>query len=289
MITARFFSFFRYLNWATLVKTFQRAGEQRLPGLASEMAYNAMLSLFPSILALLAAIGLFEPLRASFAKLGDRVSEFAPQEALFLINGFVDSIGNSHNKGLFSLSFIFAVWTASGAIGSAMNALDLIHQIPPEQRRPFWKARLVALGLTIGTILLLMTACFLLFISTPILQMVLQQSGTLKSQLLPILRFLSLPAALGTIAYAFAFLYLWGPSRWTKGTPILPGAILAAIFWAILSNLFSYYVSNFVNYNAAYGAVGTFIVLMLWLNISCLVMLFGAQLNVSVGEVMKSH
>ena len=287
MICARFFRFFRYLNGATLVKTFQRAGEQRLPGLASEMAYNAMLSLFPSILALLAAIGLFEPLRSTFEKLGDRVSEIAPKEALFLINGFVDTIGNTHNQGLFSLSFIFAVWTASGAIGSAMNALDLIHQIPPAQRRSFWKAKLVALGLTISTILLLMTACFLLFISVPILEVVLEQSGTLKSQLVPILRFLSWPAALGTIAFAFAFIYLWGPSRWTKGTPILPGAILAAIFWAILSNLFRFYVSNFVNYNAAYGAVGTFIVLMLWLNISCLVMLFGAQLNVSVGEAMK--
>ena len=71
-----------------------------------------------------------------------------------------------------------------------------------------------------------------------------------------------------------------------KGMPILPGAVLAAISWAIISSLFRLYVSNFGQYNRVYGAVGTAIILMLWLQLSALVMLVGDQLNAVVGEEM---
>jgi membrane protein len=86
---------------------------------------------------------------------------------------------------------------------------------------------------------------------------------------------------------AFAFIYRYGPSRHHRGTPIFPGAILAAIFWAGFSGLLRVYVSNFANYNWTYGTIGTFIILLLWLNFSSLVMLLGAQLNVTVGKEMK--
>ncbi|MCL1468970.1 YihY/virulence factor BrkB family protein [Argonema galeatum] len=287
MLLARFFRFFRHLNWRTLKKTLQRAGQRRFPGLAAEMTYNAMLALFPSILALLTAIGLFESLQSSFKYLTVQLGSIAPKEALFLINGFTDTISLSQNKGLFSLSFIVALWTASGALSAAMEALDQINRIPPEQKRPFWKAKLVSLALTIGTILLLIAASFLVFISDLIVQMVARQSGNLEPGLLSIWRLLSWPTALVIIASAIAFIYRYGPSRWAPGMPIMPGAIVAAVSWAILSAFFRLYVSNFGNYNAAYGAIGAVIVLMLWLNLTSLVMLFGAQLNVSVGEAMQ--
>ncbi|HEY9882032.1 MAG TPA: YhjD/YihY/BrkB family envelope integrity protein, partial [Thermosynechococcaceae cyanobacterium] len=82
-------------------------------------------------------------------------------------------------------------------------------------------------------------------------------------------------------------IYRFGPSRWTVGTPILPGAILAAIFWAVLSGLFRFYVTHFGSYNRAYGVIGAVIVLLLWLYLSSLVMLIGAQLNVTVGAAMQ--
>jgi membrane protein len=92
---------------------------------------------------------------------------------------------------------------------------------------------------------------------------------------------------LGIVATAFAFIYRFGPSRWKHGTPIMPGAILAAISWAIISALFRLYVENFGNYNKVYGAVGAVIVLLLWLYMSSLVLLLGDQLNVTVGEAMQ--
>ncbi|MBD2003392.1 MULTISPECIES: YihY/virulence factor BrkB family protein [Cyanophyceae] len=287
MRSLRFFRFFRHLGWATLKKTFQRVAQRRLTGHSAEMAYNAMLALFPAILAILTAIGLFEFSTSTFDQLAGQLSEVAPKEVLFLIEGFVQEISQSRNQGLFSISFFAAIWASSGALSAAMNALDQIHQIPPERTRPFWKAKLISLGLTIGTILLLITASFLVFISDLIVRFVAYQSGLLGSGLLAIWRLFSWPMALIIVASAFAFIYRYGPSRWVKGTPIMPGAIVAAVSWAIISALFRLYVSNFGNYNRAYGAVGAVIVLMLWLYMSSLVLLIGDQLNVTVGESMR--
>jgi membrane protein len=287
MPKTHFISFFRFLNWLTLKNTFTRTIERRLVGLGSEIAFNAMLSLFPAILAMLTAIGLFEEsLQATFKQLAGQLSQVAPEEVLVLIRDFTTrEITSSKNTSLFSLSFAIAIWTASGAISTAMAAFDQIHQIPPQKKRPFWKAKLISLGLTIGTILLLVLASFLVFISDLLLGMVVNENSYLIF-LLHIWQLLRWPLALGIVAIAFSFIYRYGPSVWSSGTPMIPGAISAAVFWAILSALFRTYVANFGNYNKAYGAVGAVIVLMLWLWMSAAVMLIGEQLNVTVGEQM---
>jgi membrane protein len=287
MPSVRFFRFFYHLNFATLKQTVQRAGAQRLPGLAAEMAYNAMLAMFPAILAMLTAIGLFQPSQASFERLASQLSTVAPEEVLNLINGFVRQVSFERNQGLFSLSFVVALWAASGALSAAMTALDQIHQIPPKLARPFWKAKLVSLALTVGAILLLFAASTLVFISDFIIQVIAASQGEIiKVGMLRAWRTLSYPLALSIVAIAFAFIYRYGPSRWDRGMPILPGAILAAISWAALSGAFRLYVSHFGNYNRAYGTLGAVIVLMLWLYLSSLVLLVGDQLNVTVGEAM---
>ncbi|MEH2394773.1 MAG: YihY/virulence factor BrkB family protein [Nostoc sp.] len=288
MSKPRFIRFFRHLNWHTLKKTFARTTERRLLGLASEIAFNAMLSLFPAILALITAIGLLaESLQATFNKLANQLSQVLPEQALDLIRDFATTeITNSKNSSLFSLSFVLAIWTASGAVSTAMTALDQIHQIPPENIRPFWKAKLVSLGLTVGTMLLLVLASFLVFTSDWLLAMAVRGNGSLIF-LLHLWQLLRWPLALSIVAVAFGFVYRYGPSQWNSGTPMMPGAILAAVFWAILSALFRLYVANFGNYNKVYGAVGAVIVLMLWLSMSAAVLLIGDQLNVTVGEDMR--
>jgi membrane protein len=282
----RFFRFFRHLNFKTICSTIQAAGEQRLPGLAAEMAYNAMLSLFPAILAVLTAIGLFRPLKVTFEALASQLSEVVPTEALWLIQGFADAVSGSRDSGLFSISFVLALWTASGALSAAMAALDQIHCIPRRRVRPFWQARVVALGLTIGAILLLLLAVGLLFLSDIAVRNVAEYSGSFRFGVLRFWRLLTLPLVLVIMSLTFGFIYRYGPSRWNPGQPIMPGAVLAAIFWAIISNLFRLYVRHFGNYNQVYGTVGAVIVLMLWLYLSSLVLLVGDQLNVTVGRAM---
>ncbi len=288
MLKIRFFRFFRYLRWTTLKKTAIRVGERRLLGFSSEIAYNAMLSLFPAILAVLTAMGLFEESLQSFFKdLAVQVSKVAPDEALVLIRDFARQITQTKNSGLFSISFLVAIWAASGALSAAMNALDQIHKIPPAQIRPFWKSKLISIGLTIGTIALLVIASFLIFISDWLLKFFVRESGW--DVLLVIWQLLRWPLALAIVSTAFAFVYRYGPSIWDPGTPMMPGAVLAAVSWALVSGLFRLYVANYGNYNQVYGAVGAVIVLMLWLYMSAVVLLVGDQLNVTVGEAMRSH
>jgi membrane protein len=329
-----FFLFFSYLNFTTLRRAIWQAVQRRLGGLSAEMAYNAMLALFPTILATIAAIALFEEslqssllrfvnqfttendsLQVTFRDLATQLRIVAPDIAWELLKNVVTEITQTKSKSLFSLSFVAAMWIASSAVSAAMNALDEIQHIPPKYRRPFWKARLIALLLTFGSIVLLVTASFLILLGDFIVKFVvslivsipellpnlpgvslssisMEEAKAWASQavlLLDLWKLLSWPVALGIVSISFAFIYRFGPSRRLRGTPIVPGAILAALSWAGISALFRLYVNNFGNYNKVYGTVGAAIVLMLWLYMSSLVMLLGAQLNTTVGEQMRAQ
>ena len=164
----RFVTFFRYLNWKTLKEVGVRAVEQRLTGLSAEMAYNATLSLFPGLLAILAAISIFGSLQSTLYDMARSVGEIAPQQVQTTIGSLIRQIISSRNRELFSLSFIFSLWTFSGVIGAAMAALDQIHRVPRKYTRPFWKAKLVSLGLAVGTLGLLIVASALVLVSNQI-------------------------------------------------------------------------------------------------------------------------
>lgn len=292
----RFIVFFSYLTPRMLRKTISSGLRQRLPGLASEMAYSAILSLFPAMLVLLTAVGLLSasttvgvPTEGTLLRLASQLSEVVPPEALAVVQSVLRDLARGSSQGLFSVSFVAAIWTASGALSVAMLALDRIYRIPRKRLRPFWKARLIAIALTLATGVLLLLASFLVFVSDLLIQWLAQRSGTLAFGLLRAWQLLAWPLALGIVAGMAAFIYRFGPSRWPVGTPIMPGAVLAALLWAGVSALFRLYVSHFGNYNRIYGAVGAVIILLLWLYLSSLALLLGAQLNMTVGEAMRSR
>ncbi|MEM9946583.1 MAG: YihY/virulence factor BrkB family protein [Cyanobacteria bacterium P01_D01_bin.36] len=280
-----FVRFLGHINPLVIKRVIRTTFRQRLPSLASEMAYNWMLGLFPAILAFLTAIGIFSPLKQTFANLAGQLSEVAPSGVPELIYGFEKVVTDSQSRGLFSVSFLFALWASAGAMSAAMRALDQMHQVPLKRRRPFWKARLVSITLTLGTIALLITASTLVFISDWVVQQLVDRSqgdiGFWVSEAWSLFRW---PLALGIMSAAFAFIYRFGPSRWTKGKPLMPGALLAALSWAVISGLFRLYVTHFGNF--VYSAVATVIVLLLWLWITSLVMLIGDLLNLTVGRAM---
>ena len=365
-----FIRFLCCLNWKTLHKTIVLTLENRLNGLSAEMAFNAMLGLFPAIIAVLTAISVFEhTIEKTLGDLAIHFADIIPQQVWNLLLDFTKNVKVSQGKSWFSLSFIVAIWVISGVIGSAINALDRIHQVPNKYKKPFWHTKLIAILLTIGTIILLIIASFLLLIGDYILQLALQQNwgelllitwkifsiiiiisifvssifilyqiknnntkidkltkyyqtitglviiigtvliqivyfffvlveklivesnieATVSNLLINIWRLLSFPIALAVIAIAFAFIYHFGTTIRAQKTPLIPGAILAAISWAIVSLLFRFYVAHYGIYNKIYGALGTVIVLMLWLYLSSLVMLLGDQLNVVVGKMMYKN
>ena len=305
-----FWLFCRCLTWRTLREVCVKAGEQRLPGLSAEMAYNSMLALFPGLLAVLCAIALFEPLQSTLYQIARLLGEVIPDDVRNLIRGLIKEILLTRNKGLFSVSFFASLWAFSGVMSAAMAAMDRIHDIPGDRTRSFLKAKLISLALSIGTIILLILASGVVFVSDLIVQAIARQSCLLESvancnltdvqsclipaascplesELLAVWRLWRWPSSLGIISVAFAFVYRYGPSRHQREIPIFSGAIFAAILWALFSAVFRFYVLHLSNFNWTYGTIGTFIVLLLWLYLSCLAMLIGAQLNVTVGKAMK--
>ncbi|MBW4419973.1 MAG: YihY/virulence factor BrkB family protein [Myxacorys californica WJT36-NPBG1] len=286
-LTARFFRFFKYLNIGVISEVIRRSGQHRLFGLSAEIAYNAVFALFPAILVVLTAIGLLNIPESEFRHFTHQVSGVIPNEAMILIQKVLPQLSIARTRGLFSLSFLAAIWVSSSVLGAAMAALDQIHQIPRDRVRPFWKAKLVSIGLSLGTFLLLVIALLVIFIGDVSVTVVAQRSGTMAPSLFRYWHLLSLPIALGIVALSLGFIYRFGTSRWRKGTPIMPGAILAALLWAVLSGLLRFYVSRFGYYNQAYGAIGAAIILLLWLYLSAFAMLLGSELNVVVGDAMR--
>ena len=361
--------FVRYLNWVTIQKTIACVIQKRLTGLAAEMAFHAMLGLFPAIIAVLTAISLFEQsVESTFVSLAIHFAGIVPIQVWGLLLDFIENIKTAEGKSWFSLSSISAIWIISGVLSAAMNALDQIHQVMVEKRRSYVQTKLVAISLTVLTLIFLIIACFLLWAGDFLLQVAFQQSWnglllltwkafsiilviaiattgagiiyqfqtglkrkrdrefkstvtaiivilmlvttqlvyacflmiqklilnsslevSFGEKLIDLWRILGFPIALGIIAISFSLIYRYGSSDRTKNIPIFPGAILAAISWAIVSLIFRFYVSHIGIYSKIYGAVGTVIILMLWLYLSSLVMLIGEQLNVIVGEAMNQE
>ena len=286
-LIARFFRFFKYLNIKVLSEVIRRSGQHRLSGLSAEIAYSAIFALFPAILTVVSAIGLLDAPEAHFRPFIRQISGVVPDEALALIQSFIQTLRTSKDQGLFSLSFVASIWVSSNVLGATMAALDQIHQVPQKRIRFFWKAKLISLGLSLGTFLLLVSALMILLLSDIAVLRVAHRSGDLAHSLIRFWHLLSLPISLGIVALALGFIYRYGVSDRRKGTPIMPGAILAALLWAVLSGLLRMYVAHFGNYNQAYGAIGAVIILLLWLYLSAFAMLLGSQLNVVVGDAMR--
>lgn len=288
MLSTRFFRFFRYLNWKTLRQVVVEAGKQRLFGLSAEMAYNNVLALFPSLVAILAAIGMLAISQDKVDFLGRQVLSIAPEPVLNLIEDFISTIKLPQGEKVVLISCAVALWVASGALNTAMGALDQIYQIPLKQRRPFWLAKVIALGLTLGTASLIMSASFLAFVSDLLINLALQIGHIPADGILSAWKLCGWVLTLIMLAIAFSLVYRFGPSQWRSGTPLLPGAIIGALLWQAVSRLFRIYINHFSDYNVTYGTLSAGIVLLLWLNLSSLCMLLGAQLNVTVGAAMNT-
>ena len=264
------------------------AGEKRLTGLAAEIAFNATLALFPTILALLATIDLVAaPSRPALRQMAVRLAEVAPVDVVLLVRNFVEQDSSASSPRLISLGFVIAVWISSNAMATSMVALDQIQKTPFEKRRPFWKNRGVAIVLTLVTLFLYIGASLIAFASEFLIRYLALRVERVGTVLLALWWMLAWPIALGLVTSAFALVYRFGPSRCQRSTPIIPGAFLAALSWVIISYLFRNYVIHFGRYRQVYGALGTAIVLMLWLYLSALVMLLGNQLNVTLAKHLK--
>ena len=242
---------------------------------AAAMAYYFLFAMFPFFLFLTTLIGML-PIPDLLEYLLSRAATMLPGEAFSLIQDNIKALFMNKKEGLLSIGILLALWASSNAIVSVMDAMNKLYDV--EEGRPFWKVRLVAIGLVIGLSLLILLAMVLLMFGTKIGNYIadLIQFGPL---FLVAWHLVLIPVILILLMLAIALVYYYTPDVEHTWMWISPGAVVAIPWWIIMSLLFSFYINNFGSYDKTYGSIGAVIVLLLWLYLSGFIILVGAVIN----------
>ena len=249
--------------------------EDRITSLAAASTYYILLAIFPAIAALVAIYGLFSDPN----EIGQQVSRLQgllPAGALDIIGDELKRVASQSNRTLSSAmiaGLIVALWSANSGVKALFDSLNQIYG--EKEKRGFIELNLVALTFTISAIALFVLAIAAI-VALPLALDQLAPSGvvTIAAQAI------RWPLLLLVIAVALAFVYRFGPSRsepqWRWVTW---GSGAAAMLWITASYLFSWYAANFGSFNKTYGSLGAIVGFMVWIWISMIVVLLGAELD----------
>jgi membrane protein len=256
-------------------RTYQQTGENRLLAVAAGVVFYGLLAVFPAVTALVSLYGLF----ASPAAIGDDLSSAAgilPLGSIDILRDHIAQLtsGSSAKLGFgFGFGLAVALWSANAGMKAIMDALNVVYE--EQEKRGFIKLTLVSLAFTlaaIGSALLAVGAVVVLPVALSYLGL-----PNVTDLLLRIARW---PLLLILIITGLGLLYRYGPSRrQPRWQWISVGSVIAAVAWLVSSALLSWYLASFADYNATYGSLGDGIGLMMWMWISSIVILLGAQLK----------
>jgi membrane protein len=197
-------------------------------------------------------------------------------QVLSLIEDQMMRLANNEDGGLMTFGVVGALWSSSAALVSIVSALNRAYDI--EEGRPWWKVRLVAIGLTIGVALFVIVA-FALVLGGPVLAETLGQRTGWGASFEWTWLILQWPVVFALVTLGIGFIYYFGPDADQDWAWITPGAVVATLLWIAISLLFKLYIANFTDYEGSYGTVGGVIVVLLWFYLSGLAILAGAELN----------
>jgi membrane protein len=274
-----FASFDIPLSWGELLKrTIKETSEDDCLGLAAQLAYYFFLALFPAILFLL-AIASFFPLTNFTDDLVRTLRPIAPADVLRLLEDQLRRISDSDSGGILTIGILGAIWSSSAAVIAIIGSLNRAYDI--EEGRPWWKVRLIAIGLTMALALLVVIS-FTLIVAGPSIAEHLASTFGLGPVFEWSWDILQWPVAFFLVCSAVGLVYYYAPDAEQEWVWITPGALIGTVLWVLVSLAFKFYVARFADYNATYGAVGGVIVLLLWFYISGLAILVGAELNAEI-------
>lgn len=270
-------------RWGQVFKrTAKEFKADNLTDLAAALTYYGVLAIFPALIVIVSILGLLghsvtDPLVNNLAKL-------APGTARTIFTNAVNNIQSQSGAAgvAFVAGLVVALWSASGYIAAFMRAANIIWDV--EEGRPFYKTIPIRLGVTLVTVVLL-TASALAVVLTGALAgqvgKVIGVGGT-AVQVWDIAKW---PLLLVVVAIILAILYYASPNVRQPGfTWVTPGGILAVVLWVVASGLFALYVAMFSSYNKTYGALASVVVFLIWLWITNVAILFGAELNAELAR-----
>jgi len=267
------------LTWRDLaVKTYHEVVDDDVLGLAAQLSYYFFLALFPAILFGLALASFF-PLQSLTDDLSRVLGPVVSPEVLKLIQDQMQRLGEAESGGLLTFGVLGALWSSSAALVSIVDALNRAYDI--QESRPWWKVRLVAMGLTLGLAVFILVALTLV-LAGPTIATYLDERLGMGSALKWTWLVLQWPIALALVALALGVVFYFGPDADQDWAWITPGAVIGSILWLLVSLATKLYVANFSDYNAAYGSVGGVMVVLLWLYVSSIAILVAAELNAEI-------
>jgi membrane protein len=263
-------------GWKQIVKrAWAEHNADNMPIIAGGVAFFAFLAVFPALIATISLYGLV----ASPETVAQQVEDLAdqlPASAADLIGEQLTEITSNSGGALsisLAISVLAALWSAAGGTGNVITAVNLAYD--EVETRGFVKRKALALGLTLGAIVFVLVAFALVAVVPAVLDAL--PLGVLGTVLAQVVRWALL---LGVFAGSLAVLYRVAPDR---DAPRLSwvslGAVVVTLVWALVSLGFSFYVGNFGSYDKTYGAIAGVIVLMLWLYLTCYLVLLGAEIN----------
>ena len=261
-----------------LLRTYNEILNDRLMAVAGGVVFYSLLSLFPAIAAGVSSYALFfDP--ESIAKQVAFAAGVVPSNALDMFRDEIMRIANKSDGKLtlgFAIGLAIALWSANAGMKSMFDALNIIYD--EQDKRGIIKLNLVSLFFTVCAI----AAALLAAAAVVVFPLALAALG-LSALDRPIIGLLRWPLMFLMLIVGLAVLYRYGPSRrLAKWRWISVGSVSAALVWLAASALYSWYLSNFANYNATYGALGAVAGLMMWMWIGTLVVLAGAELNAEI-------
>jgi membrane protein len=268
------------LSWAEIFRrTFYEAfWKDNCLGMAAQLAYYFLFSLFPALLFLVAVASYF-PVDTLVDDIFRTMGRFMPPEALSIITDQIKKISDSEQGGLLTLGFFVTLWSSSGAMTAIIDTLNRAYDI--QEGRAWWKVRLTAIALTVGVSTFIL-ASFALVLVGPAFAERAADAMNLGAAFEWTWKILQWPVIFTLVSMAIACIYYWGPDAEQDWVWLTPGAITATMCWMAASLGFKYYVATMGNYTETYGAIGGFMVLMLWFYISGLVVLLGAEMNAEI-------
>jgi membrane protein len=251
-------------------------------GRAAELAFYFLFALFPLIFSMMTLFGLFASHSAELQNnLLSYFADFLPPAAFQLLRRVAIEIAAHASHGKLTFGVVSALWCVSSSICSMISALNAAHHV--REARPWLKVRAIALGLSLLISILLVTALFMVLVGS---RFVGWLGAVLRLHPLVVLvwRAMQWPAAIFFVAQSCSLVYYYGPDlrerrRWHWFTP---GAAFGAFIWLGASFGFRIYLHFFNNYSVSYGSLGAVMILLVWLYVTGLACLTGAEINAEI-------
>jgi membrane protein len=264
--------------WGGVLKrTLREFNGDHLTDLAAALTYYGVLAIFPMLIVIVSVLGLLG--HSVTQSLINNLGAVAPGAARTIFTNAIKNI-QSHQGAAgiaFIVGLVVALWSASGYIAAFMRASNVIWDVP--EGRPIYKTLPIRLGVTLLTVVLLTVSAAAVVLTGSLASKVGGVIGV-GSTAVTIWDIAKWPVMLVIVAFILAILYYAGPNIRQPGFAwVSPGSVLAVVLWIVASALFALYVSKFSSYNKTYGALASVIVFLVWLWITNVVILLGAELN----------